>query len=172
MTGSAANKKLRVGGKSMVQIYHGAFMSLSDDASREVKKHRSASREGWPPVARGSRRGAERPRASLHSAKNRRAERSGHPSESTEWRIGRRPTPSSRRGAARAQGGFVPQGSPKPHAIVQARPRIRDGSLQYSSKMSTKKQLVRHSRARPSRQSPYGPHRASERVWLFEESLL
>ena len=45
------HKKLRVGGKSMVQIYHAVFMSLLDDASREVEKHRSASCEGWAPQA-------------------------------------------------------------------------------------------------------------------------
>ena len=39
------------------------------------------------------------------------------------------------------QGGFVPRSSPKPHAIVPAHPLIRDGSLQYSSNKSTKKQL-------------------------------
>ena len=74
--------------------------------SSSSHRHSSASCEGWAPSTRGSRRGAERPRASLHSAKNRRAERSGHPTESTEWRIGRRPTPSSRRGTACDAGRF------------------------------------------------------------------
>ena len=35
----------------MVQIYHAVFMSLLDDASREVEKHRTASCEGWAPQA-------------------------------------------------------------------------------------------------------------------------
>ena len=43
------HKKLRVGGKSMVQIYHGAFMSLSDDASRAVAGTDPRLAKGWLP---------------------------------------------------------------------------------------------------------------------------
>ncbi len=104
------HKKLRVGGKSMVQIYHAVFTSLSDDASREVEKHRSASCEGSPST-RGSRRGAVRPRASMQPTKIRRQSACTPPSP-PRWRIGRHPTPSSRTrhraraGRFRARGGL------------------------------------------------------------------
>ena len=76
------------------------------------------------PKARGSgsRRRAERPRASLHPAKNRRRS-PYYPTESPRWRIGRRPTPSSRRGTARDAGRFRAPTRPRTVRNPLASPR-------------------------------------------------
>jgi len=83
--------------------------------------------------------------------------RSSHPAESPGGAPAGAPRHRADRGTrcgtARTQGGFVPRSSPKPHAIVPAHPRNRDGSLQYSSNMSTKKQLRPTAASRAARAS-------------------
>ena len=115
-----------------------------------------------PPKARGSRRGAERPRASLHPAKTV-GGCPGYPSESPRWRIGRRPTPSSRprhraRRACRAvsrleaaQDGVVP-------SLAAHRRTVIPGTSFFSNFRAR-----RHSHFYPPSRAraypPYGPHR-------------
>ena len=110
----------------MVQTHHGAFVSLSDDASREVEKHRSASCEGWAPAAREPAR--RRAPASQHAPSEKpQAERIGYPSESPRWRIGRRPTPSCRpRHRARQRGRAVSRLEAAQDGAESCQPRLND----------------------------------------------
>ena len=70
--------------------------------SSSSHRHSSASCEGWALSTRGSRRGAERPRASLHRTKKPQAERSGHPPESCGHGSAGDPRHRADRGTAQA----------------------------------------------------------------------
>ncbi len=136
-------------------------MSLSDGASREVASTA-------PRLAKGqahAEAGAASERTSQHAPHEKTAGGGLATSPSSPGGASAgAPRHRADRGTARAQGGFVPRSSPKPHAIALAHPRNRYGSLQDSSNKSTKKQLLRQARGQRRALSPYGPHRGLPKI--------